>query len=247
MGDGFHLPLVQHQGRLNKRLAVACGTGVDDLRRGGKKTVNLFDSPESGFEGAAIIIAVEGIKQRAVFAHQGRLCGGGTGVDAQKAVSLVAFQVAGHHIVLVLPLDESVIIFLGGKQRIHTGNLKFHLDGGGEFFYHCAERNGYLLLVIHRRADGGEKMGVFRGDGVVVIQLQGPDEGGLQLGQKVQRPSQEGYVSPDGFSAGQAADGLVYHSLENGGREVFLCSSLVDQGLDVGFGEHTAAGGNIVE
>ena len=31
-------------------------------------------------------------------------------------------------IVSVVARTESVVLFLAGKQRIHTGNLKFHLD-----------------------------------------------------------------------------------------------------------------------
>ena len=51
-------------------------------------------------------------------------------------------------------------------------------------------------------------------------------------------------MSPDGLSAGQAADGLVDNCLEDRGCQVFLGRALIDQGLDVGLGENTAAGGD---
>ena len=49
-------------------------------------------------------------------------------------------------------------------------------------------------------------------------------------------------MAADRFAAGQAADGLVHHCLENGGGQVFLRCALVDQRLDVCFGENAAAG-----
>ncbi len=63
----------------------------------------------------------------------------------------------------------------------------------------------------------------------------------------MQRASQEGYVSPDGLSAGKAADGLVYHCLEDGGGQVFLGGPFVDQGLDIRFCKYAAAGGDGID
>ena len=54
-------------------------------------------------------------------------------------------------------------------------------------------------------------------------------------------------MAADRFTAGQAADGLVYDRLENGGGKVFFCRALVDQGLDIGLCENAAAGGNGVK
>ena len=54
-------------------------------------------------------------------------------------------------------------------------------------------------------------------------------------------------MAADGFPAGKTADGLVYHSLENGGGKVFFGGALIDQRLDVCLGEHTAAGCNGIE
>ena len=60
----------------------------------------------------------------------------------------------------------------------------------------------------------------------------------------MKRAAQESHMSADRFTAGQAADGLVYHRLENGGGQVFFCRALVDQGLDIGLGKNAAAGGD---
>ena len=59
----------------------------------------------------------------------------------------------------------------------------------------------------------------------------------------MERPSEERHVAADRLSAGQTADGLVYHSLEDGDGQIFSGGSLIDKGLDIRFGEHAASGG----
>ena len=63
----------------------------------------------------------------------------------------------------------------------------------------------------------------------------------------MQRSAQKGHTAPDGLAAGQAGNGLVHHGLENGGRQVCLGGTLVDQGLDVRLGEYAAAGGDGID
>ena len=82
---------------------------------------------------------------------------------------------------------------------------------------------------------------------MLVIQFQGADKCLLQLRQEMKRAAQKRDMSPDGLSAGQAADGLIDHCLKNGGGKVFLCGAVVDQRLNIGFREYAAAGGNGVE
>ena len=84
-------------------------------------------------------------------------------------------------------------------------------------------------------------------DGVLVVQLQGAHKGLPELRQEMKRSPQERHMAPDGLAAGQTADGLVDYCLEDGGGQVFLGRAFIDQGLDIGFGEHAAAGGDGVE
>ena len=58
----------------------------------------------------------------------------------------------------------------------------------------------------------------------------------------MQRAAQKSDRTADRLAAGQAADCLVDDRLDNGGRQIFLGSAFVDQGLDVGFGKNAAAG-----
>ena len=69
-----------------------------------------------------------------------------------------------------------------------------------------------------------------RNDGMLVIQFQGADKCLLQLRQEMKRAAQKRDMSPDGLSAGQAADGLIDHCLKNGGGKVFLCGAVVIRG-----------------
>ena len=116
-----------------------------------------------------------------------------------------------------------------------------------ESFFTISERNGNLLVVSSMRSRWLRKDGVLRGDGVLVVQLQRADESGFELGKKMKRSSQESHMAADRFTAGQAADGLVDDRLENGGGKILFGSTLVDQGLDIGFCENAAAGGNGVK
>ena len=84
-------------------------------------------------------------------------------------------------------------------------------------------------------------MGVVRRDDVLVIQLQGADESRPQFREEMERSAQERHMSADRFAAGQSADGLVDHRLEDGCRQVFFGRAVVDQRLDVGLGKYTAA------
>ena len=90
-------------------------------------------------------------------------------------------------------------------------------------------------------------MGVVRCDGVLVVQFQRADESSAQFRQEVQRSAQERHMSPDRFSAGKPADGLVYYRLENRSGKVFLGRAVVDQRLDVRLCEYTAASCDGVE
>ncbi len=63
----------------------------------------------------------------------------------------------------------------------------------------------------------------------------------------MQRTPQESDMAADGFAAGEPGNGLVDHRLENRGRKVFLGSPLIDERLDVGFGEDAAACRNGIE
>ena len=77
---------------------------------------------------------------------------------------------------------------------------------------------------------------------MLFVQFEGSDKGGLQLCQEMQGTAQESDMAPNGLAAGQAADGLVDDRLKNGGGQILPGGTVIDQRLDVGFGEYAAAG-----
>ena len=66
-------------------------------------------------------------------------------------------------------------------------------------------------------------------------------------GKKVERAAKKCYGAADRLAAGQTADGLVDHRLENGCGQIFPCSSFIDERLDIGFCENAAAGRDRVD
>ena len=77
-----------------------------------------------------------------------------------------------------------------------------------------------LLLRQQCRTDGHEIIGIGREYYLVLCQIQGFDEALPQLRQELQRTTQEGHVPLDGMTAGQSADHLVHHRLEDGSRNI---------------------------
>ena len=90
-------------------------------------------------------------------------------------------------------------------------------------------------------------MGILRNYRVLLIQVQSADKAVPQLGKKMKRAAQKGNMTADRFSAGQSGDGLIDNSLKDRDRQIFLCRPFIDQRLDIGFREHTAACGNGID
>ncbi len=149
--------------------------------------------------------------------------------------------------VAAVALPKGVVGGLGVKEGLHAFHFEFHFDLGGEPAEHLVHRAGHFLFCVQGRADGSEQMGIVRVDHMLFVKLQGPDKSGLQFRQKVQRTAQKSHMPADGFSAGKAGNGLVYHSLEDGGCQIFLGGALVDQGLDICLRKNAASGCDCVE
>ena len=230
---GFYFPFIQQKCSFNQCFSISGRAGICNSCSLRKLAVNILNSPDGCSQRAAVIITVKRIQKRTVFTYKCSFCCGGSGIDTEEAVAFIGFQVCSGHIVLALPLIESIIIFLGSKQRFHTGYFKVQLHGVGQPIFHLCHRNGHIFFCIQCRTDSGKKMRVFRYNGVLFVQFECPDKCLFQLRKEMERTSKKGNMSPDRFSAGQTADGLIDNRLENGSRKIFFCCSLVDQGLDI--------------
>ncbi len=58
----------------------------------------------------------------------------------------------------------------------------------------------------------------------------------------MQRAAEKCDMPADRFAAGQTADRLIDHCLENGSGQVFFGRAFIDKRLDVGFGKYAASG-----
>ena len=90
-------------------------------------------------------------------------------------------------------------------------------------------------------------MRVLGHDDVLVVEVEREVEAVAKLGEVLQRAAEERHMPTDGATARQARDGLRHHSLEDGGGHVLGTGALVQQRLDVGFGEHAAATGDGID
>ena len=124
VGDGLHLAFVQHERGLDERLAVAGGAGVYDLHVLRELFVDLFDGADCRAQRISIVIMVEGIEEGSVLADQGRLGGGGTGVDAEEGFSPVGGQILHRYLMFRVAGDEFLVFRVCREERIET----FHLD-----------------------------------------------------------------------------------------------------------------------
>ena len=242
VGDGFNLTFIQHESGFQQSFSVTGRTAADDLRVRGEQAVKLRHRSDGSPDRAAVIIAVKRIKKGSVFTDQGELGSGGSGIDSQEAFSVIPGKIRPLHARLFMTAAEFVILLLRGEERIHAPDLKLHVKFAGEPFGHTGQRHKDVFLRVHGTAHGGEQVGIVHIDRMLVIELQGAYKRFFELGEEVQRSAQKSDMTPDGLAAGQSADGLIDHCLKNRGGQVLLGGSFIDQGLDIGFGENTAAG-----
>ena len=73
-----------------------------------------------------------------------------------------------------------------------------------EFRDQLIQSGVHLFFAVERRSDGGKQVGILRHDSVFAVQVQGPHEGLAQLTQEMQGTSEEGDMSADRTSAGEA-------------------------------------------
>ena len=146
VGDGFNLALIQHQRRFQQRLTVAGGTGVYDIGLFGNDIVYLLHCADCGSQRTAVIIAVKMVQQGSVFADKRHLCSGGTGVDAQIAVSLISGDIRFPDIVAFVASGKFGVSLFIFKERFHPVNLKIHLNAVGEAFHQALQTGGHFTL-----------------------------------------------------------------------------------------------------
>ena len=188
-----------------------------------------------------------GVEQSAVWGDEGHLGGGGAGVDAQPGVPAVGGGVHLGGMVGIVPGQEGVVLRLTGKEGGH-GVYQPHVVH--TLFQKCQRLVKGALGVVggaQGRAHGGEAVAVLREDGMLAVQMQGLHEPLPQTVEEVEGTAQKDDLSLELPALGEPGHGLVHHGLKDRGGHVLLPPALVEDGLNVAFGEYAAAGGDGVD
>ena len=121
--DGLDLAGIGHEGLNEKRLAVARGGHVADGAAGGDVVVEIGHDDLGRAQDVAVVVAVPGVQQLTVLAHERGLHGGGAGVDADEHAAGVAVELAlGDDFLVVAGLELGKVLVVG-KERIQTLDL----------------------------------------------------------------------------------------------------------------------------
>ena len=196
----------------------------------------------------AVVVAVPGVQQLAVLAHERGLHGGGAGVDADEHAAGVAVELTlGDDFLVVAGLELGKVL-VGGKERIQALDLStLCVTQGIDGLNELRERAELVGLVRHGGAACHKQVGVLGHNAVLLVQVEREVEAVAQLGEILQRAAQEGDVTADGTAARQARDGLGHDGLEDGSGDVLGAGALVEERLDVGLGKDAAAAGDGID
>ena len=248
MRDGLNLAGVGLEGLDEQRLAIARGGHVTDGAADGNVVVEIGHDDLGRAQDVAVVVAVPGMQQLAVLAHERGLHGGGTGVDANEHAAGVAFEFALGDDFLVVAGFELGKILVGGKERVQALDLgTLGVTQGIDGLDELRERAELVGLVRHGGAARHEQMSVLGHDTVLLVQVEREVEAVAQLGEILQRAAQEGDVAADGTAARQARDGLGHDGLEDGSGDVLGAGAFVEQRLHVSLGKDAAAAGNGID
>ena len=219
-----------------------------DGAAGGDVVVEIGHDDLGRAQDVAVVVAVPGVQQLAVLAHERGLHGRGTGVDADEHASGVAVEFALGDDFLVVAGFELGKILVGGKERVQALDLgTLGVTQGIDGLDELRERAELIGLVRHGGAARHKQVGVLGHDTVLLVQVEREIEAMTQLGEVLQRAAQESDVAADGTAARQARDGLGHDGLEDGSGDVLGAGAFVEQRLHVSLGKNAAAAGNGID
>ena len=247
VGHRLHKPQVHAEGVLDELLAVPRDGGGAERDPAPEAGINLEKLLFDDGDGVALIGGVIAVQKPAVFGDEDKLCGGAAGVDAQPGVSRIGVRVHRVRCGCGVPGGKRVVLRLRLEQGLHDVRQVGRVGGVVQETEQRLEIGLVLCLREEGRAQRGKAVGVFGEDGVIIVQRQRLDEALPEAHEEGQRPAQEDELPGELPALGEAGHRLVHHRLEDGGRDVLPPSALIEDWLDVRFGEHAAAGGDGVD
>ncbi|CCY94877.1 unknown [Bifidobacterium longum CAG:69] len=166
-----------------------------------------------------------------------------------------AFKGADVDVFLVVALVEVLAIGLGGEQRRHGGRVGRQVLQLVQTLQDIVARVGLEMVALivgirvglQCRTVGHVQVGVGRHDELVDLALKRALECGAQLGHEEQRAAEEDDGAVNRASGSQAGDGLRGHCGEDGGGQIGLGGTIIDERLQIGFGEHTTTRGDWIQ
>ena len=248
VSDGLDLAGIGLEGLDEQGLTITGGGHVTDGAAGRDVVVEIGHDDLGRAQDVTVVVAVPGVQQLAVLAHERGLHGGGAGVDADEHAAGVAVELALGDDFLVVAGFELGKILIGGKERVQALDLgTLCVTQGIDSLDELRERAELVGLVRHGGAARHKQVSVLGHDTVLPVQIERKVEAVAQLGEILQRAAQEGDVAADGTAARQARDGLGHDSLEDGSGHVLGAGALVEQRLHVGLGKNAAAAGDGID
>ena len=246
--NGLDLAGIGLEGLDEQRLAVARGGHVADGAARGDVVVEIGHDDLGRAQDVAVVVAVPGVQQLAILAHERGFHGGRAGVDANEHAAGVAVELAlGDDFGVVATLELGKVL-VGGKERVQALDLgTLCVTQGIDGLNELRERAELVGLVRHGGAACHKQVGVLGHNAVLLVQVEREVEAVAQLGEVLQRAAQEGDVAADGATARQTRDGLGYDGLEDGGGHILGTGTLVEQRLHVGLGKYAAATGDGID
>ena len=239
----------------NQTFAVTGGAGARNPRTFRKLCLNLLDDVDGGGQRAAFVVGIAGPDDFTIIVNQCGLNSGGTSVNAQEVRSVRTFKGTDVDVFLVVALVEVLAIGLGGKQRRHGRRVGRQVLQLVQTLQDIAARVGLEIMALivgvyvglQCRTVGHVQVGVGRHDEFVDLAFEGALEGGAQFRHEEQRATEEDDGAVNRAAGSQAGNGLRGHCGEDGGGQIGLGRTIVDERLQIGFGEHATTRGDWIQ
>ena len=233
---GFYDTIVNTKAVANQLLAVT-GDCTCQQAAGGIFCIEIGKIIADGNNRITLIALVEGVKQFAVWTHNSDFNGRAAGINTDKGFACLRRGTDSDTFLRVTLLKNSIFAFVFKQRRqmfkavlcccclqLFWQRGKVHLVLGTEGCTHC-----YI------------KQAVFRAD---TFDIQNTVKGIAQTAHKGERTAKIQHITADGTAFGKTGDGLACYSVEDAGCQVAFFRTLVEQRLDIAFGENTAAAGD---
>ena len=140
-----------------------------------------------------------------------------------------------------MTLGELVVFSLRPEQRRHCVCKCVRVHGVFQLVYQLFIGCQAGIVVAQCGADGGKAVGVFRENGVFTVKLKGFNKALAQTLEKSKRTAEKDNLSCQLTTLGKAGYGLVNNSLEDGGRDILVPASLIENRLNVRLCKYSAS------